>query len=98
MLEAIARCRPASAQVAGTAAGPVFYTHLDVYKRQVLPQAQARGIDLGVLEGDPVVVPGHPDSLAVLLRNLLDNAIKSVSYTHLDVYKRQACARSWAAS
>ena len=42
----------------------------------VLPQAQARGIDLGVLEGDPVVVPGHPDSLAVLLRNLLDNAIK----------------------
>ena len=42
----------------------------------VLPQAQARGIDLGVLEVDPVVVPGHPDSLAVLLRNLLDNAIK----------------------
>ena len=42
----------------------------------VLPQAQARGIDLGVLEGVPVVVPGHPDSLAVLLRNLLDNAIK----------------------
>ena len=42
----------------------------------VLPQAQARGIDLGVLEGGSVVVPGHPDSLAVLLRNLLDNAIK----------------------
>jgi two-component system OmpR family sensor kinase len=41
-----------------------------------LPQAQAQGIDLGLLEGPPVVVPGHPDSLAVLLRNLLDNAIK----------------------
>ncbi len=46
-----------------------------------LPQAQARGIDLGLLdveagEGGPVVVPGHPDSLGVLLRNLLDNALK----------------------
>ena len=56
----------------------------------VLPQAQARGIDLGVLEGDPVVVPGHPDSLAVLLRNLLDNAIKySPAQGQVDVGLRQ---------
>ena len=56
----------------------------------VLPQAQARGIDLGVLEVDPVVVPGHPDSLAVLLRNLLDNAIKySPAQGQVDVGLRQ---------
>ena len=42
----------------------------------VLPQAQARGIDLGLLEGDAVVVQGNPDGLHILLRNLLDNAIK----------------------
>ena len=42
----------------------------------VLPQAQARGIDLGLLEGDAVVVQGSPDGLHILLRNLLDNAIK----------------------
>ena len=56
----------------------------------VLPQAQARGIVLGVLEGVPVVVPGHPDSLAVLLRNLLDNAIKySPAQGQVDVGLRQ---------
>ena len=34
----------------------------------VLPQAQARGIDLGLLEGDAVVVQGNPDGLHILLR------------------------------
>ncbi|WP_326533167.1 ATP-binding protein [Pseudorhodoferax sp.] len=45
-----------------------------------LPQAQARGIDLGLeTEGDEAALPpvrGDADALAILLRNLLDNAIK----------------------
>lgn len=49
-----------------------------------LPQAQARGIDLGLDieghgDGDETVLPavrGDADALAILLRNLLDNAIK----------------------
>ncbi|MEQ1439113.1 ATP-binding protein [Fontimonas sp. SYSU GA230001] len=39
------------------------------------PLALRRGIDL-VLEGETVAVDGHADLLAVLLRNLLDNAIR----------------------
>ena len=44
----------------------------------VLPQAQARRIDLGLAAGDnePLQVQGRPEALHTLLRNLLDNAIK----------------------
>jgi two-component system, OmpR family, sensor kinase len=45
----------------------------------VLPQAQAAGIDLGVAAGShpaPLIVAGQHDTLRILLRNLLDNAIK----------------------
>jgi two-component system OmpR family sensor kinase len=38
--------------------------------------AQARGIDLGLHHLDPVQVMGQQDALLILLRNLLDNAIK----------------------
>jgi len=38
--------------------------------------AQARGIDLGLARLDAATVPGQPDALAVLMRNLVDNAIK----------------------
>ncbi|MBS0506205.1 MAG: sensor histidine kinase N-terminal domain-containing protein [Proteobacteria bacterium] len=42
--------------------------------------AQQRGIDLGLApltpEADGASVPGHAQALAILLRNLLDNAIK----------------------
>lgn len=65
----------------------------------VLPQAQARGIDLGLLEGGPVVVQGHPDSLAVLLRNLLDNAIKySPAQGQVDVGLHQQGGQGGTAS
>ena len=38
--------------------------------------AQARRIDLGVHRAEPVVVPGHAEALRILVRNLLDNAVK----------------------
>ena len=43
---------------------------------EVLPQAQARRIDLGVAASRPVWVQGQPEALQILLRNLLDNAVK----------------------
>jgi two-component system OmpR family sensor kinase len=42
----------------------------------VLPQAQARGIDLGLVTSGSVWVQGQPEALQILLRNLLDNAVK----------------------
>ena len=41
-----------------------------------LSQAQARRIDLGVNAAGPAAVAGQPELLRILLRNLLDNAIK----------------------
>ena len=43
---------------------------------EVLPQAQAKRIDLGVAAAQPVWVQGQPEALQILLRNLLDNAVK----------------------
>ncbi len=40
------------------------------------PGAQARQIDLGLGHCDEATLQGDPDALAMLLRNLLDNAIK----------------------
>jgi len=42
----------------------------------VLPQAQARRIDVGLATTDAVWVQGQPEPLHILLRNLLDNAVK----------------------
>jgi two-component system OmpR family sensor kinase len=42
----------------------------------VLPAAQERAIDLGIVDAEPVAVTGDAESLRILLRNLLDNAIK----------------------
>jgi two-component system OmpR family sensor kinase len=38
--------------------------------------AQARNIDLGLQRADAATVEGQPDALMILLRNLVDNAIK----------------------
>ncbi len=38
--------------------------------------AHARGIDLGLADSDEAVLTGHPDAIEMLLRNLIDNAIK----------------------
>jgi two-component system OmpR family sensor kinase len=62
------------------AAGPPV--DLDVVVRlavaDVLPQARLKQIDLGVAETPalPAPVRGEPEALRVLLRNLLDNAVK----------------------
>src|SRR5450830_1849419 len=43
---------------------------------ECLPLAGARGLDLGVEQADALTVPGQAEALRVLLRNLVDNAIK----------------------
>ena len=68
----------------------VSYTHLDVYKRQVLPQNELSLLqehltsapDMQLLSDD---TEWNPDKGAAL--RLCSQA--PVSYTHLDVYKRQ---------
>ncbi|MBK8741866.1 MAG: sensor histidine kinase [Betaproteobacteria bacterium] len=40
------------------------------------PVAEARGLDLGFAGATPVMVHGDPESLRVLLENLVDNAIR----------------------
>ena len=63
----------------------VSYTHLDVYKRQSIDSATLMNKGLEVIEAkwlfdmpmDKIKVAVHPQSIV------------PVSYTHLDVYKRQ---------
>ncbi|MBU0826551.1 MAG: sensor histidine kinase N-terminal domain-containing protein [Gammaproteobacteria bacterium] len=42
----------------------------------VAPAAQAQSMDVGLLASDPATVPGNAEALRMLVRNLLDNAIK----------------------
>ena len=44
--------------------------------QQIEPLARAKGIDVGVDEGEPVSVLGDQDLLLQLLLNLADNAVK----------------------
>ena len=64
---------------------PVSYTHLDVYKRQMYA---------GFLAGNTQITAASALvlSLGIAIQNFPEGAIISmppVSYTHLDVYKRQ---------
>lgn len=38
--------------------------------------AAAKGVDLGLQQADPASIDGQPDALQILLRNLVDNAVK----------------------
>lgn len=42
----------------------------------VLPQARAKDVDAGLARADAVTVRGQPEPLQILLRNLVDNAVK----------------------
>ncbi|WP_394789010.1 ATP-binding protein [Rhodoferax sp.] len=43
---------------------------------EALPLAQEKQMDLGLAPSEPTWVMGHADALRILLRNLLDNALK----------------------
>ena len=65
---------------AGTAAAPAQPVSLAEVARMAvadaMPAAQARGMDLGVPQADAGEVDGHAEALRILMRNLLDNALK----------------------
>ena len=69
--------RQQSSSVIGTKTEPVDLTAL---ARRVLADvaapAMSRQIDLGLVQADQSVVPGQEEALGILIRNLLDNAIK----------------------
>ena len=71
--------------------GPVSYTHLDVYKRQTL----VSGIHAVKQDSFPLRLIIGQNALDVAKARLMDIPcamgfqIVPVSYTHLDVYKRQ---------
>ena len=65
---------------------PVSYTHLDVYKRQGLLKAPSKY--------SPVSSTERAAQRATVVLNVMENegviTHAPVSYTHLDVYKRQS--------
>ena len=75
----------------------VSYTHLDVYKRQVLRSLQARlTAPTGGLVAPDFLGPARkqekepPVALMEEGSTGAGETLEAVSYTHLDVYKRQA--------
>lgn len=65
------------AAATGAAARPVDLAELA--RRTVADLAgvaAAKGVDVGIQHADPAVVEGQPDALHILLRNLVDNAVK----------------------
>ena len=68
---------------------PVSYTHLDVYKRQDIakdyPQIEANSL---IVDNTCMQLVMHPEQFDVMVMPNLYGDI-AVSYTHLDVYKRQ---------
>ena len=91
---------------------PVSYTHLDVYKRQKVDYPDIDTVMDAVDAAEGIAVLAHPseyhsrDLLRELGRNHRIRGIEvyhprnteAVSYTHLDVYKRQSlrCAATSA--
>ena len=69
-------------QEAGTGTEPVLLTEVDLAEvglvslADTIDDAQVRQIDLGVHVSEPCVVCAQAEPLRILIRNLLDNAIK----------------------
>ena len=82
----------------GSSSSSVSYTHLDVYKRQILAatEEEVEAVHAGLRAYNRNYCPDAED----LSRAVRDEAGRvvagtdSVSYTHLDVYKRQAPSRA----
>ena len=61
------------------AAPPASMVLADLVRQGVgdlAPLALARGIDLGLAHADDVQIKGHAEAVRILIRNLLDNAVK----------------------
>ena len=71
------------------AMSPVSYTHLDVYKRQGLNNISTDIYEAAEIDGASGLGRIRYITLP-LLHNTLCTCLVPVSYTHLDVYKRQA--------
>ena len=76
--------------------GPVSYTHLDVYKRQTIKYLLKLRKGIGAVDDIDHLGNRRVRAVGELLENQfriglvrMERAIKAVSYTHLDVYKRQ---------
>ncbi|TAL23932.1 MAG: HAMP domain-containing protein [Aquabacterium sp.] len=73
----LALARHQSTAADGMKAEPVELAELvRLALADVAPQAQARGVDLGLADSVPGSLDGHAEPLRILVRNLLDNAIK----------------------
>ena len=78
---------------------PVSYTHLDVYKRQKLPIDNlilSTKTHNTIMALDPYVLHLNSNSNILILQNgmgMAQRLTEPVSYTHLDVYKRQVYKR-----
>ena len=71
---------------------PVSYTHLDVYKRQDVVSAEETSAETAPVETETAVETSESVDNAESLAQDEGNASQvseTVSYTHLDVYKRQ---------
>jgi len=69
--------RQQSSSATGAKAAPVDLTRLARHAlADAAPAALSRQIDLGLVQADQSMLLGHEEALRILIRNLLDNAIK----------------------
>ncbi len=73
----LALARQQATAASGARAVPVVLADIALLElADAAPTAQAQGIDLGLVHADEDAIAGEADALCMLVRNLLDNAIK----------------------